>query len=167
MLRQDGVDHLALVVDADVGVVEELAQAGVAVLDLVEARVDGAEEEGSQPALAAELQEVPREGQGNDGVLHLAEALVKPALQLRQRHVRDMALIEGTEGQLKLGTEPVQRHLGDTGHAEDVVRRVPHGGEVVHQRPGPVEDDVANHGATVSREPRLSKSDQGPARGAG
>src|SRR5208337_5280008 len=61
------------------------------------------------------------------------------------RHVRGVAVVEIRKRQRKLGAEFVERHLRLAGLREDKIRRLQNGGQIVHQRARPIEDDVANH----------------------
>ena len=115
----------------------------------------GAQQERAQLARPAELQELARVRQRADRVLHLPEPAVKPVLQLRQRDVRHVLVVEDRERQAKLGAELLQGHLRPLGLRQHVIGRLPDRGQIVHQRARPVEDDVPNHGRECSR---LSRS---------
>src|SRR5204862_8032504 len=91
------------------------------------------------------------ESVGMDGhrCLDLFEAAVKPGLQLRQRNMRDTAIVKNREGQAKLGSKLLQAHLSALGSRENKIGRLPNRGQVIHQGARPIKDDVANHKASV------------------
>jgi len=144
------VDLLPLVPDAGVGLVKILAKAAGALLHVEMVLVHRAQQKCAHLAGAAEFQKLPRVRQRADGVLHLPEAAMKPCFELRQRDVRRVLVVKRGERQLKLRAELLQRHLGAIGLCQDIIGRLPDGGQVVHQRARPVEDDVADHGRSVN-----------------
>src|ERR1035441_1249029 len=150
VLFQDFVNLLALVPDVHIRLVEIRAEAGDSRLNGEVVAVDGAQQECAQLARAAEFQELKRMGQRTDRGLHLPEPAVKPSLQLRQRNVRHVAVVEDREGQAKLGAELLQAHLRPLGLRQNVVGRLPNSGQVVHERSRPVEDNVPNHRPSVA-----------------
>src|ERR1039458_4745899 len=150
ILFQDFVYLLALVPDVDIWFVEIRAEAGDSRLHGEVVAVDGAQQESAQLARTAKLQELARVGKRADRSLHLPESAVKPSFQLRQRNVRHVTVIENREGQAKLGAELLQAHLRPLGLHQNVVGRLPYGGQVVHERPRPVEDNVPNHRPSVA-----------------
>ncbi len=83
--------------------------------------------------------------QFHDRVLDLFEVVVEPAFQLRHRHARGVTGIELGERQTELRAELFERHFRNAGLAEDMVGRLPHRGQVVHQRARPIQDDVPQH----------------------
>src|ERR1035437_9674417 len=111
--------------------------------------IDGAQQEGAELASAAKLQELARVGQRADRALHLAEPAVEPGLQLREGNVRHVPVVENRKRQAELGAKLFQAHLRPLGLSEDVVGRLPDGGQVIHERARPVEDNVPNHGPSV------------------
>jgi hypothetical protein len=71
---------------------------------------------------------------------------VEPVFQLRQRHVRRVAVVKIRERQGKFRAKLLQRHFG----AVSLIARTKlvafkDGGQIVHERARPVEDDVADH----------------------
>ena len=82
-------------------------------------------------------------------VLHLLESAVEPGFQLRQGHVRHMAFVEDCEGEAKLGPELFEAYFRALRLAEDIIRRLPDRGQIVHERARPVEDDISNHTPSV------------------
>src|SRR6185437_2265201 len=84
-------------------------------------------------------------GQFTGEVLDLFEMTVKPFFQLRQWNVRNVTAVKVLEWKGELGAKLVEGHLRHTRLLENVVRRPPHRREIVHQRPGPVENDVTDH----------------------
>jgi len=75
----------------------------------------------------------------------LAEFGVEPFLKLRHGHMRRMAVIKAGEGELEFGPEFLERHGGLARLREDEVGRLQYGGQIIHQRAGPVKNDVADH----------------------
>jgi 23S rRNA pseudouridine2457 synthase len=70
---------------------------------------------------------------------------MEPVFQLRQRHVRRVAIVKIRERQGKFRAKLFQRHFGAVGPGEDKIGRFPDGRQVIHQGARPVEDDVADH----------------------
>jgi len=108
--------------------------------------VDGAQHERAHVAGAAKFQEIARVRQFQHGILNLTVMAVEPVFQLRQRHVRCVALIKIRERQGKFRAKLLQRHFGAVSLVEHKVGRLPDGGQIVHERARPVEDDVTDHG---------------------
>ena len=144
------VDFFALVPDIGVRPVEKRVEAEVAVLRGKMIGVNGAQEKRADFVRATKFQKRARVRQFNDGSLRLTELAMKPVLQLRHRHVRRVAVIEFFEGQRELGAEFFQRHRRLAGLREDEVRRLQNGGQIIHQSPRPVENDVANHAKNLT-----------------
>src|SRR5262249_40405413 len=83
-------------------------------------------------------------------VLGLLEMSVKPFFQLTHRDARRKPIVELAKWQTEFGLELIQGHLLQSSLMEDVIRRLPHTGKVIHQGAGPIEDDVPNHGSQCS-----------------
>ena len=135
----------AFVQDIGVGPVEKGVEAGHAALNQEMVVMDGAQHEGAQPAGAAKFEKITRVRQFRHGILNLAVMAVEPVLQLRQRHVRRVAVVKIRERQGKFRAKFLQRHLRAVGLGQNEIGGLPDGGQIVHQRARPVEDDVANH----------------------
>jgi hypothetical protein len=71
--------------------------------------------------------------------------------------VRRVAVVKIRERQGKLRAKFVQRHLRAAGLGEDEIGRLQNGGQIVHQRAGPVEDDVANHKNLTTKNAKNTK----------
>ena len=152
---EDGVDFFALVPNADVRLVEKSVEAGEATLGGEIITVDGAQEEGAEIAGAAELEKVAGVGEGADGVLGQAETGVEPGFELGHGHMGSMALVKIGERQGKFRAKLLERHFLLAGLREDKIGGLQDGGQIVHQRARPVEDDIVNHGAKLTtKEPR-------------
>ena len=104
-----------------------------------------AQQKRAQPALATEAQELARVRQFAGQVLDLPEMGVKPLIQLRPRNLWNVAAVEVFERKAKRGPELVERQLSHAGLLENIIGRLPHRRQIVHQRPGPIEDNVPNH----------------------
>src|ERR1035437_8445247 len=124
VLCQDFMNLLALVPDVHIRLVEIRAEAGDGRLHGEVVAVDGAQQESAELARAAEFEELKRMGQRTDRGLHLPEPAVKPSLQLRQRNVQHVPVIEYREGQAKLSAELLQAHLRPLGLRQNVVGRL-------------------------------------------
>src|SRR5262245_50270528 len=95
--------------------------------------------------LAAKQQHVPRMWKFAGQMLDLPKMTVKPLLQLRERNMRDVAVVKAFERQVELGAELVECQFSHTRLFEYVIGRAPDRRQIVHQRPRPVENDVSNH----------------------
>jgi hypothetical protein len=85
---------------------------------------------------------------------------VKPVFKLRHRDVRRVPVVKLGERQGKFRAELFQRHLGFAGLREDKIRGFQNGGQIVHQSPGPVEDDVADHAWKLTAKARRHQEKQ-------
>src|SRR2546422_9960789 len=86
ILFKDLVNFGPLVVDAEIGPLQEVVETVAGSLRCEMSRVDGAEKKCSQPAFPAKEEEVSRMGQFHNRILHLPKMAMEPRLQLRQRH---------------------------------------------------------------------------------
>lgn len=151
IFRENAVDHLFLVHDAQISAFQIFPKTGRLRLHVVMALMNGAEEKQPQPARAAEFQKFAGVRQRHDGILSLAEGAVKPDFQLRHGNVRQMAVVEFLKGQAKLRAELFEGHRLALRLGEDVIRRLPHGGQVIDERARPVENNVADHHRQLNR----------------
>ena len=147
---EDVMDFFSLVPDVRVGLVEVGVEAGDAALHLEMIAMHRAQKKSAEFLRAAKFEKVTRVRQRAHGVLCLPETVVKPAFQLQQRHVRRVAVVKILERQGKLRAELIQRHLRTPRPGQDEIRCLQNGGQIVHQRPGPVENDVANHAGNLT-----------------
>ena len=155
---EDFVDFFALVQNIGVRPVKEGVEAGHAALDQKMVAVDGAQHERAQLAGAAKFKKIARVRQFRNRILDFAVMAVEPVFQLRQRHVRRVAVIKIRERQGKFRAKFLQRHFRAAGLGENKIGRLPDGGQIVHQRARPVENDVANHaGNLTARTHRMHK----------
>src|ERR1044071_5096043 len=74
---------------------------------------------------------------------------VEPFLQLRQRDMRHMPIVESFEGQTKFRAKLFESQFRDASALKNVIAGPPDRRQIIHQRARPVEDDVANHLRTV------------------
>ena len=151
------MDFFALVPDVGVGLVEEGVEAGDTALRREMVARGWCSGETSALPRAAKFQKLPRVRQFDDGSLRRLYLRVEPGLQLRHRHVRRVAVVEFRERQGKLRAELSQRHRGPAGLREDKVGRLQHGGQIVHQSPRPVENDVADHAGNLNENEERTK----------
>jgi hypothetical protein len=79
-----------------------------------------------------------------------AESVMKTALQLVNRHIRDVSVVELGKWQLKLFSKFLERKRGDTCFFKNLTRRLPNGRKVVHQSAAPVEYDILYHRAKLN-----------------
>lgn len=138
--------HRALVRHPRVHEVEQLIQPAPLGLSGKMGGAHRAQQNRSQPLATAVLQERPRLGQ----LVHLGGAwrkgVVIPGLELQERDLRHAPLIETLVRKLELRAEPFRRQFRSPGPTEHLVGRLQHRREVVHERPGPVQNHGSNHG---------------------
>src|SRR5512133_115410 len=72
---------------------------------------------------------------------------MKPNLELAQRYVRGVLVVEDSKREAKLGPERVQRDSGFARLLQNVVGRFPNRGQVIHEGPGPVKNNIPQHGS--------------------
>src|SRR5438445_3878 len=94
-------------------------------------------------ARVARVRQFPRQ------VLDLPEMTVKPLFQLWQGNMRKMAAVKVFERKAELGPKLVERQFLHAGLLENVIGRPPDSGQIVHQRSGPIENNVPNHGRSL------------------
>ena len=75
---------------------------------------------------------------------------MEPGLELRKRNVRNVAVVKDGKRQTKLGAKLFETHLGALRLHEDVVGGLPDGRQIIHQRARPIEDDIPNHGWSLT-----------------
>src|SRR5437879_3996132 len=138
-----------LVPNLDVGVVEEPIKAGRRRLSREMVAMNGAQQKSAQAARAAKEQHVARVRQLPRQVLDLPEMTVKPLFQLWQENMRKMAAVKVFERKAELGPKLVERQFLHAGLLENVIGRPPDSGQIVHQRSGPIENNVPNHGRSL------------------
>src|SRR2546421_6614789 len=94
IFREDVMDFLSFIPNIDVRLVEVLVQTSDCGLRGEMVAMHGAEQERSHLSRAAKFEEVTGMRQLADRILHLTKPAMEPGLQLRQRYVRDVALIK-------------------------------------------------------------------------
>src|SRR5256885_17112575 len=100
-----------------------------------------AQQERLQTTIPAELEELPRVRQFRDGILHLLQLRMEPDFKLRHRNIRQITFIKLGEGKAKLAPKLLNRQFGNASLAEHIVSGTPNRGQIIDQRPRPVEDD--------------------------
>ncbi len=153
VFAEDVVDLFAFVEHIGVGLVEEGIQFADAALGLEQVAVDGAQQKGTQLVGAAKFEKGARVGQLMDNVPGLAELRLEPFFQLGPRYMRDVAIVKMREGQLEFRAELVERHGGLASLGEHEVGRLQDGGQIVHQRSGPIENNIADHRENLAARP--------------
>src|SRR5882762_3680548 len=133
------MDLLSFVPNVDVRLVEVLVQTSDGGLGGKMVAMHGAEEESAHLAGAAKFEEVAGMRQLADRILHLAKPAMEPGLQLRQWNVRDVAFVENRKRETKLSAKLLQAHLRPFGLRQDVVGRLPHRRQIIHQSARPIE----------------------------
>jgi len=134
------MDGIPLVGDAGIGFPKEVTDAEAAGLVLKIGLVDGAEEENGKIAGVTVFEDFAGAREEGDRVVQLPENLAEDFLEFMNRGVGDVFLIKALVGEIEFLPEglPVERRFAVGG--EDSVGGFQHGGEVVHQGAGPVED---------------------------
>ena len=92
-----------------------------------------AENKGANAPDPAEFKEIARVREFANGVLNFPIMAVEPVFQLRQRHMRRMAIVEIRERQGKFRAKFLQRHFRAPGLNENNVGRFPDRGQIVHK----------------------------------
>jgi len=83
---------------------------------------------------------------------------VKSPFQLRHRNFRQEAGIKVYERQAKLRAEPVHRQRRHSAFCKHMIGRRQNGRQIIHQRPRPIKDDVANHPSSLPSERALQSA---------
>ena len=130
----------------DVGLLEIFLHAEPPALRLEMLAVDGAEEERGHPALAQVLEKIERVGQRRDAGLQELERGVVMVIEFRQGRFGQVLLVELGEGEIELFAELLRGEGGLAVMLEDLVGRLEDRAEIVDQRAGPIENDVADFG---------------------
>src|SRR5437667_11772977 len=113
ILRENLMDFGALVPDAEIGPLKEIAEPVLCRLSDEMIEMNRAENKQSQTLLPAKHQKFPGVRQLSHGILHLFEAAMKPTFQLADRDVRRVPLVKICEGQAKLRAKFLERQFGD------------------------------------------------------
>src|SRR4051812_47299737 len=170
VLLKNLMNLLPLVPDVEVRLIQVFVEAGDAALHRKMIAVHCTQEKGAQAFSSAEFEKLARMRQLAHGILNLLETAVKPGFKLRQRHFWDKPFVKAGEGQAKLGSECFERNLLLLRLRQNVIGRLPDGRQVVHERAGPVEDDIANHAFILranvengKRKAWFGNRDEGPA----
>lgn len=148
---EDFVDFLALVPHPEVGPVKQRTESARALLCMEVILSHSTEKKGANSSGAAEFEKFPRVWQGAHGILNLAKPTMKPLLQLGHGNMWKVLLIKTGERKAEFRAKSLQTHGGSLGLKQDVICRIQHRRQVVHQRARPIEDDVANHEQSVAR----------------
>jgi len=127
------VNLLPLVVDADVRHVNILVKASGCGLRYKVRFMNGAQEKRSQVPLAAKLQEFPGVWQFANRILDLPKTRVKPLFELVHRNVRNVLVVKDRKRKAEFRAECVQGYRFPARLLQDVVGRLPHRRQVVHQ----------------------------------
>lgn len=106
--RENFVNFLALVPDADVGNVEILPEIGSLFLNSEMFRRDGAQQEGANFMGATKFEESACVWKGTNGRLHFAKATMKPGFQLRHRNAGRVLVVKNGEGQTEFRAELIE-----------------------------------------------------------
>jgi len=107
-------------------------------------RGDGAQEKDTHALPVGIFQHLARPGQQGDHVLIPVEHVVVMAIQLLDRRLGKPLAIEVRKREIEPGAKlPLRPRLGPK-RLEHRIRRRKNRREIVHERPGPVEDQVAD-----------------------
>lgn len=147
---EDFADFFAFVPNAGVGSFEESPETGHTALHCEMVGVHGAQEEEAEFAFAAEFQEGAGVWQFADGSLGTFELGVEPLFELRHGYVRGVAVVKASEGKEKLSAKLFERHFGFAGLRQNKIGRLEHGGQIVHERARPIENDIADHRSSLT-----------------
>ena len=105
------MDFISFVPNSQVRFVEVFIKPNDGSLDGEVVLMDGTKQKGPQVFGAAKLKEFPGVRQFANGTLHFLEAAMEPGFQLTQWDVRQMAVVENSKRQAKLGPELLKGHL--------------------------------------------------------
>ena len=143
---EEAVDELALVEHAGVGGFEVVAQAEIVHLALEGERVHGGEDKRADAECGAPLELFAGVGQHGDRGDGGGEGLAEVGFQFVERHLRKLLGVEFPVRQPERAAESLAVERSDFVVREHGVGGFEDRAEVVHQRAGPVEDEVAKHG---------------------
>ena len=145
MLGENAMNGVALIGDSGVGLPEKVVDPEAASLMIEIRLVNGAQEKDGQiPGLAIFKNLTGAWEQGNR-VVEFPENLSENLLQLLDRGLGDVLLIKSLVRKVEPFTEGLAVQGSFTMGGKDPVGGFQHGGKVVHERAGPVEDDITNH----------------------
>src|ERR1051326_3944457 len=120
------MDLLSLIPNVQIRLIQIFIEASDPALHRKMIAVDRAQQEGAQTFGPTEFKKLARMRQLADGVLHLLEAAVEPGFKLRQRDLRDKALVKAGERQAKLGAECFERDFFFLRLCQNVIGRLPY-----------------------------------------
>src|ERR1043166_3304118 len=96
--------------------------------------MDSAQNVSSQARPATESQKLACVRQRHHGVLTFLELAMEPNFELLLRHVRQKFVVELLKRQTKLRAKLIECNFRKARLLEDVIRRFPHRGQIVHRR---------------------------------
>ncbi len=64
--------------------------------------------------------------------------------------MRGVFVVKRCEGKAKFRAKFLEGYFGAIRLCQDIVRGFPDRGQIIHERPGPVEDNIANHEAKLT-----------------
>ena len=108
-------------------------------------RLHRTEEEKTAPARAAEVEEFVEPRQGRHFVLNFDKTPVEQRIELGQRNIGEELLVEIGEGQPEMLPELVAGQGRLTELPEHVIRRADDRRQIIDQRAGPIEEEIAQH----------------------
>lgn len=153
VLGQNIVNFFSFVPNVRVRFVEKRSKARYAALRRKMIPMHGAEQERADFFVPAKLEKLPRMRQLTNRILRAPEFAMKPFLKLRHRHMRRVPVIKFGKRQGKFRAKFFQRHFRPARLNQNVIGRLQHSRQIVHQSSRPVEDDVANHAADLTTKP--------------
>jgi hypothetical protein len=146
VLGQQVEDDLALIERLHISVLEIFLHAEASALGLEMFLVDGAEQERRHLPRLEVVEKIERMGQHGDAGLEQLESGVIMVIKLGQRRLGQVLLIEIGEGEIELLAKVLRAEGGLAIMLEYLVGRLEDRIEIVDQRAGPVENDVADFG---------------------
>src|SRR4030095_10365921 len=131
VLAQNLMNHLTLVPDADVRLVEVSGQARRGLLHVKVILLHRAEEERSDLARPTELEEFLGMRQADDQILNLTQSSVKPLLQLRHGDMGNESIVEAGKGKAKFRPQLLKSQFRNPRLMEDMVGRLPNRRQII------------------------------------
>jgi hypothetical protein len=139
------VDLFSLIPNAEVRLLEIFSKTDDGILHRKVVLVNGAQKKRAQFVFTAEFKKFSGVRQFANGTLGLPELAMKPGLQLWKRNVGRVFVVKSRERKAEFRAKFLEGNLRAIGLGQDVVGGLPHRGQIIDERAGPVEDYIANH----------------------
>ena len=145
VLVEDLADLGAFVHHPDIRMLEVMGETEFGRLHFVMLALHRTEQKEAPSALAAKIEKLVEAGQGRDVILDFDEPAMEDGLEIGQRNIGQVLLVKLGERQAELLAEFLATERRTPVFLENKVGRADDRRQIVNQRSGPIEEEVAQH----------------------